>query len=207
MRGTVNPDTLLFDPEIEKTARENRRRTRAQREIPQLLEEEIMADQPPPRRTLGDYATPNAEGCATSIVRPPIQANNFEIKPALLHLVQQEQFGGNSNEDPNSHIASFLQLCDTMKVNGASDDAIRLRLFPFSLRDKAKSWLQSQPQGSIVTWNELVTRFLTKYFPPSKSAKMRQEITSFSQHDGEVLYDAWERFKDLLRRCPHHAIP
>lgn len=47
---------------------------------------------------------------------------------------------------------------------------------------------------------------MAKYFSPSKSVKMRSEITSFSQHNGESLYDAWERFKDLLQRCPHHAI-
>lgn len=90
------------------------------------------------RHTLRDYAAPNAMGCTTSIVCLPIQANNFEIKPSLLQLVQQEQFGGNPLEDPNLHIGNFLQLCDTIKVNGVSDDAIQLRLFPFSLRDKAK---------------------------------------------------------------------
>lgn len=77
-------------------------------------------------------------------------------------LVQQEQFGGNLLEDPNIHVANFLQLSDTIKVNGASDDAIRLKLFLLSLRDEEKCWLQAQPQGSITTWNELVNKFLTK---------------------------------------------
>lgn len=102
-------------------------------------------------------------------------------------------------EDSNSHIANFLQLCDTIKVNGASDEAIRLWLFPFSLRDKVKSWLLAQPQGSITTWDDLLKKFLAKYFPPSKSAKIRSKITSFFQQDEESLYDAWEHFKDLLR--------
>ena len=52
-----------------------------------------------------------------------------------------------------------------------------------------------------------MTKFLNKYFPPSRSAKLRSEITFFVQSEGESLYDAWERFKDILRRCPHHAIP
>ena len=69
-------------------------------------------------------------------------------------------------DDPNLHITNFLQLCDTIKVNEASEDVIWLRLFPFSLKDRAKQWLQSQPQGSITTWDDLVIKFLTKYFPP-----------------------------------------
>ncbi|XP_056171576.1 F-box/LRR-repeat protein At3g03360-like [Syzygium oleosum] len=61
--------------------------------------------------------------------------------------------------------------------------------------------------GSITTWNDMAQKFLSKYFPPAKSAKMRNDITSFVQMDGESLYEAWERFKELLRRCPHHGLP
>ncbi|KAG8478554.1 hypothetical protein CXB51_028316 [Gossypium anomalum] len=38
-------------------------------------------------------------------------------------------------------------------------------------------------------------------------AKLRNDISSFAQKDLETLYDAWERYKDLLRRCPHHGLP
>ncbi|XP_027342938.1 uncharacterized protein LOC113855573 [Abrus precatorius] len=76
-----------------------------------------------------------------------------------------------------------------------------------SLRDKAKCWLQAQPQGSISTWADLVNKFLIKYFPPSKAAKIRGEITSFAQQEGEPLCEAWERYKELLRKCRHHCIP
>ncbi|WRX28177.1 Retrotransposon gag domain - like 10 [Theobroma cacao] len=102
---------------------------------------------------------------------------------------------------------NFLKICDTFKYNGVTDDAIRLRLFPFSLRDKAKSWLNSLPNGSITTWEDLAQKFLAKFFPPTKTAKLRNNITSFTQFDGESLYEAWERFKELLQRCPHHGIP
>ncbi|XP_027337192.1 uncharacterized protein LOC113850867 [Abrus precatorius] len=165
-----------------------------------------MADQNR-NRTLGDYAIPNLQGFNSSIIRPTIQANHFEIKPALLHLVQQDQFSGGNSDDPNLHILNFLQLCDTIRINGVSEKAIRLRLFPFSLRDRAKCWLQAQPQGSISTWTDLVNKFLIKYFPPSKAAKIIGEITSFVQQDEEPLYEAWERYKELLRKCPHHCIP
>lgn len=94
-----------------------------------------------------------------------------------------------------------------MKFNGVLEDAIRLWLFPFSLRDKTKSWLMTQPYKSITTWEDLQKKFLDKFFPPSKSAKLRSEINFFYQQDGKTLYEAWERFKDLLRQCPHHSFP
>ncbi|KAF7814830.1 uncharacterized protein G2W53_028799 [Senna tora] len=169
-------------------------------------EEAVMTEQN--NRNVSDYATPKLDGLQHSIRRPSIQANNFEIKPATIQLLQANgQFGGSPIEDPNNHILNLLEICDTFKHNGVFDDAIRLRLFPFSLRDKAKVWLQSLPEGSITTWEELAQQFLTKYFPPGKTAKMRNDITSFVLLDNESLYEAWERFKELLRKCPHHGLP
>ena len=98
-----------------------------------------MADQE--QKVLRDYAMPSVNGAISSIRRPAIQANNFEIKLAIIQMIQQiVQFRGLSQEDPNVHITTFLEICDTFKHNGVTDDAIRLRLFPFSLRDKAKVW-------------------------------------------------------------------
>ena len=159
-------------------------------------------------RTMYSYARPSLDGTQTCITRPNVAANNFEIKPNVIQMVQNlVQFGGLSDEDPNAHIASFIEICDTFKINGVSDDAIRLRLFPFSLRDRAKRWLQSLPPGTITTWEALAEKFLFKYFPPSKTAKLRNDISSFMQMDDESMYDTWERYKDLLRCCPHHGLP
>ena len=89
------------------------------------------------------------------------------------------QFYGMLNEDPNNHIANFLEICDTLKYNGVSNDALRLRLFPFTLKDKAKAWLKSQSPGSFTNWDGLTRSFLAKSFPPSKTTKVVKELTSF----------------------------
>ncbi|XP_074314593.1 uncharacterized protein LOC141649816 [Silene latifolia] len=92
-----------------------------------------------------------------SIQRPRIQANNFEIKNALLNLVQDNQFGGGPLENPNDHLNDFLENCDMYKSNGVSDDAVRLRLFPRSLRGSAKDWLKNCDPDSFKTWDELAS--------------------------------------------------
>lgn len=116
------------------------------------------------------------------------------------------QFGGLQHDDPNEHITNFLEICDTFKSNKFSTDAIRLHLFSFSLKDKTKSWLNSLAAVSITTWDGLAQKILAKFFPPVKTTKMRNDITSFLQMEGESLYEACERFKDLLRKCPHHDL-
>ena len=88
-------------------------------------------------KALRDYALPPA-GIPPLIRRPTIQANNFELKSITLQLLQNIQFMGLPNEDPNTLISNFLEVCDMVKYNRVSDDATCLRLFPFSLKDKAK---------------------------------------------------------------------
>ncbi|KAJ9141055.1 hypothetical protein P3X46_031636 [Hevea brasiliensis] len=154
-----------------------------------------------------EHAYPDIGDFMPSITRPRVEANNFELNPALYQMVQFSQFGGSPSESPHVHLAHFLEISDMLKINGVSDDAIRLRLFPFSLKDRTKEWLHSLPLGSITTWDELSQAFLAQYFPPSKTAKLRNELTSFKPRDDESLYEAWERYKDLQRRCPHHGIP
>ena len=82
---------------------------------------------------------------------PAIQANKFELKSIALQLLQGVQLTGLPHENPNAHIMNLLEVCDTVKYNGVSDDAICLQLFPFSLKDKAKHWLTTKPLDSITS--------------------------------------------------------
>ena len=116
------------------------------------------------------------------------------------------QFHGLPSENPNTHLTILIEVCNIVKYNGISEEDLRLRLFPLSLSDQAKHWLTSQPPDSITSWNDLVQKFLTKFFPPAKIAQLVQEINTFKQFKGENLVKAWERFHELLKRCPHHRL-
>ena len=93
-------------------------------------------------------------------------------------------------EDPNLHLSVFLEVCNTLKLNGVSTNAIRLRLFPFAPRDKVRAWLHSLPSGCITMRDELMRAFLAKFFLPSKMGNVRNQITNFTQKDEEMLYEA-----------------
>nr|GEX38907.1 reverse transcriptase domain-containing protein [Tanacetum cinerariifolium] len=70
---------------------------------------------------------------------------------------------------------------------------------------EARIWLDKEPPRSIQTWEDLVSKFINQFFPPSKTTYLRNEIINFLQKPNETFNEAWERFKDLLRQCPHHG--
>nr|GFA15091.1 hypothetical protein [Tanacetum cinerariifolium] len=82
---------------------------------------------------------------------------------------------------------------------------IKILLFSFSLEGEARTWLDKEPPRSILTWEDLVSMFINQFFPPSKTTYLRNEITNFLQKPNETFNEAWVRFKDLLRQCPHHG--
>ena len=92
----------------------------------------------------------------SGIRHQPIDANNFELKPSLTNMVQQQQFGGSPSEDPNGHLSNFLQLCGTIKMNRVDHNVIKLKIFSFSLRDKARNWFNNLISSSIDTWGLLL---------------------------------------------------
>ncbi|GKB48291.1 reverse transcriptase domain-containing protein [Tanacetum coccineum] len=90
-------------------------------------------------------------------------------------------------------------------IPNVPNTSVKLMLFPFSLEGAARIWLEKEPPRSIETWDDLVSKFINKFFPPSKTTNLRNEITRFQQKFDETFYEAWDRFNDLLRGCPHHG--
>ncbi|GJX06539.1 reverse transcriptase domain-containing protein [Tanacetum coccineum] len=145
------------------------------------------------------------DGVGDAIVVPPILANQFELKIGLLNLVTAIAFHGFENDDPNSHIRRFTKITQTVKLNNVPGDVVKLLLFPFSLAGAARTWLEKEPPNSITTWNDLVSKFVNRFFPPSKTTNLQNEITRLQQRFGETFAEAWDRFKDLLNKCTHHG--
>ena len=164
------------------------------------------ARRPPIADTMEDFWRPIIQDEYSAIKQPTVDANNFELKLALITMVQQQQFTGHPTEDPNEHQGRFLRMANTVKLNGVRPEVIKLHLFPFSLRDTEATWYESLPYGSVDTWEELVEAYLGRFFPPSLTLERRREIIVFQQGEDESLYVAWERFKRLLKRCPMHGI-
>ncbi|GJR34229.1 zinc finger, CCHC-type containing protein [Tanacetum coccineum] len=129
------------------------------------------------------------------------------LRSDTIRLVQNGcSFHGLRSEGPNQHLKDFLKLVDSLDLDVANRERTRLRLFQFSLRGQASNWLERVPAGSISTCEDLTTRFLAQFFPPGRTAKLRNDILMFQQHQGESLSEAWTRFKDLLQKVPHHGI-
>ncbi|KAL0405481.1 UNVERIFIED_CONTAM: hypothetical protein Slati_3862000 [Sesamum latifolium] len=100
-------------------------------------------------RPMMENSFPTADGTFSSIVKPSVEANNFKIKPSIIQIIRSSvQFSDFPDEDPNKYFINFLKICDTFRFNGVSNDAVRLRIFPFSLCDTAKDWLQSLPAAA-----------------------------------------------------------
>ncbi|GKC45952.1 reverse transcriptase domain-containing protein [Tanacetum coccineum] len=156
-------------------------------------------------RTMAQLLQVPTEGYEDAIVVPAITADNFKLKHGLLTLVQNKQFFGHDKEDPHAHIRYFNKITSTMKFPNVPSTLVKLMLFPFSLEGAARIWLEKEPPRSILTWDDLVSKFINQFFPPSKTTNLRNEITRFQQRFDESFYEAWDRFNDLLRAYPHHG--
>ncbi|GJU91103.1 zinc finger, CCHC-type containing protein [Tanacetum coccineum] len=137
-----------------------------------------------PIRTLRDYSKPSHEDYKNTI-ELPVGNNVVPHRSDTIRLVQNRcPFHGLQSEDPNQHLKDFLKLVDSLDLNDENRKRMCMRLFQFSLCDQSSNWLERLPTGSITTWEDLTTRFLTKFFPPGRIAKLYNDILMFQQHHG-----------------------
>nr|GEW09817.1 reverse transcriptase domain-containing protein [Tanacetum cinerariifolium] len=183
-----------------------RRRSRVD---PTLLNDFEMAtegngDPPvPDLRTIEELCQPTLNGRGGPIAPIAIQAMNFGLKNDMIQQIQNScQFHGLPGDDANKHPDKFLHVTQSIKVNGVTDDALRLYLFPHSLTHHATAWFDRFLRNSINTFERMA--ILGKYFSPSMPTKLRNEITNFCQRPDESLFEAWERYKLSINRCPNH---
>ncbi|GJT58826.1 reverse transcriptase domain-containing protein [Tanacetum coccineum] len=160
----------------------NRNRRQQQQTLPVVVEPcNLQEPIPGPTivamadQTMEELLRAPTEGYGEAIVLPEINAGHFEIKTNLLQLVQANPFHGLENENPHAHINSFKRITSTLRVRNVPNDVIKLMIFSYSLEGAAKTWYEKEPPNSILTWDDLVTN------------------------------EAWERFKGMLRSCPHHG--
>ncbi|GKF11673.1 reverse transcriptase domain-containing protein [Tanacetum coccineum] len=129
-------------------------------ELRTIVEVTAMAE-----RTMKELLRAPTEGYRETIVLPEINADHFEIKTNLLQLVQASPFHGYERENPHAHINSFKRIISTLRFRDVSNDVIKLMMFPYSLEGAAKVWYEKEPPNSILTWEDLVTKFVNQFFP------------------------------------------
>ncbi|KAL4332766.1 hypothetical protein GQ457_07G014150 [Hibiscus cannabinus] len=219
----ANPTALeyQFEPEIERVCRRNRKESRAMADPPNnrnaANNNQIAAaggGNPPlaipliqvQNRSIRDHLLPDLRNLNPGIVTPEIQAAQFELKPVRFNMLNSiGQFGGLPHEDARQHLRSFIEVCDSFRQQGVHEDVLRLKLFPYSLRDRARLWFNSIPSGLVESWDDLCRNFIIRYSSIVMTDKLRNDITSFRQTDDESMYEAWDRYKELFRKCPMHG--
>nr|GFA22736.1 reverse transcriptase domain-containing protein [Tanacetum cinerariifolium] len=175
-------------------------RRRNKRRTPNIVEPELctiveMAD----NCIMEELLQAPTEGYREAIVIPKINAGHFEIKTNLLQLVQANPYHGFERENPHTHINNFKRITSTLKFRDVPNDVIELMMFSYSLEGNARVWYDKEPPNSILTWEDLVKKFVNQFFPPSKTTHLKNEISHFTQRFEETFGEAWERFKEMFR--------
>ncbi|GKB16289.1 reverse transcriptase domain-containing protein [Tanacetum coccineum] len=177
---TRSSSNIVGYSSINPTTTNPKRRNHRHSKQPLSLEESpiaTMADQ----HTMAELLHAPTEGYAEAIVVPPILAEHFELKHSLINMMTSDQFFGLEKDNPHDHIRWFNKITSTIKYKDVANSAIKLMLFPFSLARAARRWLEKEPPRSILTWEDLVSKFINEFFPPLRTTNLRNEISNFEQ--------------------------
>nr|GEV53746.1 reverse transcriptase domain-containing protein [Tanacetum cinerariifolium] len=187
---THSSSRLIGNPSSNPTTSTNPNpKGRNRRHSKQRIEEFNLDELSPPivrmadQHTMAQLLQAPTEGYKDAIVDSAITVDNFELKHGLLTLVQNKQFFGHDKEDPHAHIRYFNKITSTLKFLNVPNMSIKLMLFPFSLEGAARICLEKEPPRSIFTWDDLVSKFINQFFPPSKT-------TNLQLHQLDTLYNA-----------------
>ncbi|XP_050890877.1 uncharacterized protein LOC127096336 [Lathyrus oleraceus] len=134
---------------------------------------------PPPKRLLGDYGGANAPTGRLTIVDQPVNVANFQLHPSTINQLERKHFTGKVNEDANKHLQRFLTMSNTLKIDGHTEEAKKLRMFSLTLAEEVKELFYSLPADSITSWEEMEKAFMNEYFPASVFLRKRYEILNF----------------------------
>ncbi|GMI64538.1 hypothetical protein HRI_000123100 [Hibiscus trionum] len=176
---------------------------REQRQVPPRQSPHILQRQPQYIQTTRDYLEHDFRGIDPKVTEPEIEADHFELKPVIFNMINTlGQFRGTATEDARLHLRGFLDIYKAFKIHRVHQDVLRMRLFPYSLRNRAKQWLNNQLARSFNRWTELCNDFLDRFSPSNVTDRLRNEITAFRQGDDEPMYEAWERYQHMLNNYP-----
>ncbi|KAK1661362.1 hypothetical protein QYE76_049521 [Lolium multiflorum] len=143
---------------------------------------------------------------ATSPINIRDKDYDFSLDLSHIAIVEKTPFCGTEKESAVEHLTELSTL------SGVFSDDVKMRtyfvakIFPFSLKDDAKTWYNNLPPGSIKSPTDLRDVFFRKYFPASAQHAALQRIYNFDQEDGEKLPEAWARFCSLIRAQPDHDL-
>ncbi|GKE37464.1 retrovirus-related pol polyprotein from transposon TNT 1-94 [Tanacetum coccineum] len=160
-----------------------------------------------PEPTMEEYMMRTREDYGSGVARPNFHKDTrFELKGQFLKDLHKHTFSGSENKDANEYIERVLEIVDLFTTPDVTQDQLMLHVLPITLTGAANRWLRNEPSCLITTWEIIKGNFLSKYCPPSRTTKKMEEINNFQQEPNETLYQAWERFKELLLRCPQHYL-
>ncbi|XP_023766971.1 uncharacterized protein LOC128127960 [Lactuca sativa] len=157
--------------------------------------------------SMGEWKKRMRDDTDPRLVQPAIPATaNFELKGHILSQLRDIPSYGKDNEDAYKHLDEVNDIADYLNTPNVPRYTVLLRMLPVTFKGAVKEWLKSLPPGSITTWAKMRKDFIDQFCPPSKISKLKKAIANFEQQPGESLYEAWERYKSLLRNCPHNDL-
>jgi hypothetical protein len=97
------------------------------------------------------------------IVYPDVKGIEYEIDPKLLVMIQNNAFSREEHEDPSVHLNRVNDTCEVVGLRNSPKYFLLLKLFRWSLKDKAFQWLQALPRNTIASWKDCIKEFMNRY--------------------------------------------